>query len=1006
MLRPMISDPRHPSWARPRAWLAACALVPLMMGASCGSSGNGSGTTGSGTEGEGETEGDPQPTVELQPGSDTHSAEGIPMPVLPESHSVPRVEREAPRIADLDAAEKALDEGFYEALEGALGDLPDNGRRRLLEARLRFATGRYEQAAQLAGRAAGEASLRREATTLKAEAQLAQGDLEGAARTLQPLQSDAEAYRAHLLMGRLLARQGKSVEARPAFMKLIDAYNDERITRNDARELGYVGMAGWGLESTRTANDAFQEANAAYGRSGDKDGSYVETQLEWARVFLTKYDAGHAEECVRDAMAVNPNHPVGHALMARIRIEQSFDFAAAAEHVERALEVNPNLVMAHITNAGLALRDNDIEGADEQIGKALAVDENDLEALSTKAAIRYLADDEAGFRRAKQEVLRRHRTYSEMYTIIADYAEWEHRYPDIVEMAREAVTIDSDDALAHATLGLNLLRMGDEEEGLTALRSAWRRDRYNVRVFNTLNLYDEIIPQYETFGSGPFRFRMHRDEKPVLERYVPRTLQRAWTDMVRRYGFTPEGPVAIELYSSSSHFALRTTGLPSLGVQGVCFGKVVTAISPRGGPFNWGQIDWHELAHVFHIQLSENHVPRWFTEGLAEYETNIARPEWKREMDHHLWDALENDQLPPLRLMNRAFTRARSAMAMMVAYYASTKIVTYIAEEYGFPKIVRMLKAWAAGKSSPEVIQQVLGVSVEELDTAFRAHERQRLRNRADDFSVAFEQYTELDPLKQAAEAAPQDATAQARYAAGLLVGGDAQQAQTVAARAIGIEASQPIARMVLARLALMQGDGATAEEHLRAILSGGRDGYELRLMLARSALGRGEAAEAKTHLEAAVNLDSERGEAWLGLVKIGEEQNDAALRLRALRALAMIEEHDRETNLELLKALVEAEAWAEAITIGEMGLYANPHEPEVHRLLAEAYLRQRRTRDALYEAETALIAEHPEPARVYLIQARAHMQAGNRNEARQAADKAREADPSVAEEARSIVGG
>jgi len=1004
MLPSMIADLRPRSWARPRAWLAACALVPLMMGASCGSSGNGSATTGSGPEAENENE--PQAALDVQPGSDTHSAEGIPMPVLPESQSVPRVEREAPSIGDLDAAEKALDEGFYEALEAALGDLPDNARRRLLEARLRFVTGRYEQAAQLAGRAASESSLRRAATTLKAEAQLAQGDLQAAARTLQPLQADAEAYRAHLLMGRLLARQGLSAEAEPAFMKLIDAYNDERITRNDGRELGYVGMAGWGLESTRTANEAFVEANGAYGRSGDKDGGYVDTQFEWARVFLTKYDAGHAEECVRDAMAVNPNHPVGHALMARIRIEQSFDFAAGAEHVERALEVNPNLVMAHVTKAGLALRDNDIEGADEAIDHALRVDGNDLEALSTRAAIRYLADDEAGFRQAKQEVLRRHRTYSEMYTIIADYAEWEHRYPDIVAMAREAVTLDSGDALAHATLGLNLLRMGDEEEGLTALRSAWRRDRYNVRVFNTLNLYDEIIPQYETFPSGPFRFRMHRDEKPVLERYVPRTLQRAWTDMVRRYGFTPEGPVAIELYSSPGHFALRTTGLPALGVQGVCFGKVVTAISPRGGPFNWGQIDWHELAHVFHIQLSENHVPRWFTEGLAEYETNIARPEWKREMDHHLWDALESDSLPPLRLMNRAFTRARSAMAMMVAYYASTKIVTFIAEEHGFPKVVRMLKAWAQGKSSAEVIQQVLGVSVEELDEAFRAHERQRMSGRADDFNVAFERFTELEPLKQAAEAAPQDADAQARFAAGLMVSGDGQQAQTVAARAIGIEASQPIARMVLARLALMQGDGATAEEHLRAILAGGRDGYELRLLLARSALGRGEAAEAKTHLEAAVNLDGERAEAWQGLVKIGEESNDAALRLRALRRLAMIEEHDRETNLALLQALVEAEAWADAITIGEMGLYVNPHEPEVHRLLAEAYLRQRRTRDALYEAETALIAEHPEPARVHLLQARAHMQAGDRAKAREAADAAREADPSVAEEARSIVGG
>jgi len=227
-----------------------------------------------------------------------------------------------------------------------------------------------------------------------------------------------------------------------------------------------------------------------------------------------------------------------------------------------------------------------------------------------------------------------------------------------------------------------------------------------------------------------------------------------------------------------------------------------------------------------------------------------------------------------------------------------------------------------------------------------------------------------------------------------------------VAARAIGIDESQPIARMVLARLALMQGDGASAEEHLQAIVAGGRDGYELRLLMARSALGRGELAEAKTHLQSAVALDGERPEAWQGLAKVAEESNDAALRLRALRRLATIDEHDRETNLAVLTALVEAEDWDDAIVYGEMGIFVNPHEPEVHRLLAEAYLRQRRTRDALYEAETALIAEHPEPARVHLIRARAHMQAGDRAKARQAAQQAEEADASVAEEARRIVGG
>ncbi|HBQ12735.1 MAG TPA: hypothetical protein DEF51_16880, partial [Myxococcales bacterium] len=112
--------------------------------------------------------------------------------------------------------------------------------------------------------------------------------------------------------------------------------------------------------------------------------------------------------------------------------------------------------------------------------------------------------------------------------------------------------------------------------------------------------------------------------------------------MRRRYGFTPTTPVHVEMFSDNQHFSVRTSGLPNMGVQGVCFGQVVTALSPRAGPFNWAQITTHELAHVFHIQLSRNRVPRWFTEGLAEYETIIARPEWQREQDHRLWLALQS----------------------------------------------------------------------------------------------------------------------------------------------------------------------------------------------------------------------------------------------------------------------------------------------------------------------------------------------------------------------------
>ena len=75
---------------------------------------------------------------------------------------------------------------------------------------------------------------------------------------------------------------------------------------------------------------------------------------------------------------------------------------------------------------------------------------------------------------------------------------------------------------------------------------------------------------------------------------------------------------------------MRTVGLPGLEALGVTFGKVVTGMSPLGGRFNWGLMLWHEVAHIFSIQLSRARVPRWFTEGISEYETSRVDPSWVR----------------------------------------------------------------------------------------------------------------------------------------------------------------------------------------------------------------------------------------------------------------------------------------------------------------------------------------------------------------------------------------
>lgn len=896
--------------------------------------------------------------------------------------------------ANVDACAEAIDQGHYEATERSLSRMRQP-QARLLLARLQLETGRYEEAANLA-RQLQRGPTRVEAATLLGEAELARGRLDEAQRALESVRSEASAHRARVFLGRVLVGRGRASEAQGPLMDVIRAYNDETIPEGDAEGLAYVGMAASLLDAPRDANDALLESMRA-------DPHHVETQVALAELFLGHYDTGHAEESVNAALERNPNHAVAHALMARVKLEQSIDFGAAGEALDRALAVNPNLVMAHVTRANIAIREMDLDAADQHLDTALAVNPNDLEALSVRAAIHFLRDDDRGFRQATQAVLQRHPRFSRMYSIIAEYAEWEHRYPRIVELAREAIRLNPRDGRAQGTLGINLLRMGEEEEGLAALQTAFRRDRYNVRVFNMLNLFERTIAnEYSTFETGPFRFRMHNDERPVMERTAGRTLTRAWDSMRQRYRFTPQTPVHIEMFSNTQHFSVRTAGLPNIGVQGVCFGQVLTALSPRAGPFNWAQITWHELAHVFHIQLSNNRVPRWFTEGLAEYETMLARPEWQREQDHRLYAAVAGGRFPPVASLNHAFTHARSADDITVAYYGSSMLVKYIAERFGFERMPRMLREWGRGRTTAEVVQRVLGISLDRLDQDFRAHEQQRMASRANDFTVDLAAYRDLDARRQAAEASPQDAGAQAALAAALLVARENDESMQAVRRALRIDRNQPIARWVGAQLAVARREPRNAAADLRLLVASGHDGYDIRLMQARLAMARRDRDGMRAALEAARRIDGRRPEALQGLLEIAGESPDA--RIPILRQLADVDQHGREIHFELLRLLAAREDWGAVRDYGERAVYVDPFNAEARRLYSEALRRANDNRESLAQADQALAAQPEHPGPVHLTRARALAALRRRRDARAAAQAAVQADPSLAQQAADLL--
>ena len=917
-------------------------------------------------------------------------------PVAPAtSGAVPGASSPSPsREGDVvDVLFERLNRGDYEAVQSAIESQPATAKTLLLAGWLAMEQGRYADAERSAAQVHRSDSLHARAELLRGQALRAQGKLHEAehawrAGLRHAKTHAAESYVAHVLLGRLLSDQGEQNQAQRHFRVLVDAYNSGLVASDQGETLAYVAMAARALGAFHDANEAFAESIAA--RPG-----HVRTLLEWTDLFIEKDDRAQALETIEVALKYNSRSPRARATLARIKIESPLGFTTAATELDAALSINPNLVLAHTTRAAMALRDMDLVAADEHLNRALAIDPTDLEALSMRVAVRFLADDTAGQARAEAAVLRLNPHFSRMYSIVSRYAEWEHRYEDLIRLARRALSIDKEDAEAHATLAINLLRTGDEEAGRKALDEAWQRDHFNARVFHLMNLYDQVIdPSYVTFNSTHFIFRVHKDERKVLAPYLPKFMELAYAALEKHYGISPPAPIRIELYATEEDFSVRTTGMPNVGVQGVCFGRVITAVSPEAGPFNWGQILWHELSHVFHLQLSHNRVPRWFTEGLAEYETTQARPEWQREEDRALYVAFARGDVPPLSGLTRAFTLAQDPDALTAAYHTAMLAVRYVIDQYGMERVIAMLKAWGQGLSTEQVFTEALGVPIATVDGGFRDYLRTRFDHFAREFHVNIPSPEAIDGLRARRGQEPRNADVRAQLALALISAGKYARAKRAVRAALFLDPKHAVAHFALSRIALEDGDLKLAESSLQAIVDAGKDSPLLRRMLAHAAKANGSLERARKHADAAVALDPDDLEAQRLRLSLAIDDKDRDTVVNALREIAKLDQHDRAAYRMLLAVLARDHDVAGILQVGEAAIYVDPASPDIHLHLANGYAQADRLKQALAEYDQALVLGPKRPGRVHFGRALVLARLGRHKEGQAALAAAFAAEP------------
>jgi predicted Zn-dependent protease len=898
---------------------------------------------------------------------------------------------EAAKTTDYAAAEKAL-----LAVQG-----PDAPAAALTLARVMKEEGRYAEAERFAVQAASIPGQRLVALALRAEVLGLTGKIEEAIRLLEPNKDGAGqgGRRVRLALGELLLRAGRRADAEPVLLKFAEEYGNDAIPATDAEGLAMVGRAMHLLRHPKDANRAFKESEKAEiaASNGALHGSgRVETLLWFAELFLDNYDTRNAGDLLEEALKIAPHHADAMVMLARAHIDDAYDFDAAEKLVNDALATNPKHKGAYAVRAGVRLRDMDLDGANAAIDAGLAIDPNDLELLSLRAAARFLADDRSGYDAAKSAIFARNREFSRAFGIIGDYAEWEHRYDDVVSMMKEAVALDPKDSKAWAQLGQMQTRAGQEAEGVKSLEEAWKGDHFNVRAYNTLEkLYGHWIPEeYESGQEDIFKLRYPKSERALLERYVPRFLGEAWGTMKLHYMFAPGTPVAVELYEDRKHFAVRTSGLPNIGIDGVCFGHVVAAMSPRGDAVNWGNVVWHELAHVFAIQLSKSHVPRWFTEGLSELETMIRRPEWQRELDPELYVALKQNRLPSALDMNRAFTHSTEE-DVEVAYYASSQMLAFTAEQFGFSGIRRALELWGEGKRTADVIRAAFGISAADYDARFRAWATARLA-RYDG------QYIEprpkpVDDARALVDAAPKSASTRAAYARSLLRAHKPDEAAREVDEALRLDPNDADAHFVAARVAATAKDADGAERHLRAIKAAGHDGYTIEMKLGEMAEARHDVTAERAALEAAHRFDPTQADAVHVLFDLATAEKRDADALASLREWARLDQHDRDGEWKaLLTKLVEAKRWDEAKSVGEAAIYVDVETAVVHLNYARALSATGDHTTAAFELESALLCEAkpPEKATAHALLARERLALGDPAGARLHRDEALKLDP------------
>lgn len=490
--------------------------------------------------------------------------------------------------------------------------------------------------------------------------------------------------------------------------------------------LAVRGEAAWALNDLQLANRLFKEAVAAEPEDAG-------IRVRWGDLFADSHQDGEAMNLYREALGIDAANAFATLGAARLLVG-GFDDAANSYLEPLLTDANRDdgaRAGAFLLIARVALEAGnraDAKAALDTAEKLLASgDWPPLDLYALRAASDLL--DNVTASEFTEKSLAYNPAYGGIYAIPAHFYVITRRYREAIDLYQKAVDVEPTLAAAHEELGVNLLRDNQMSRARKHLEIAYREDPFSPKAVNTLRLLDSfdnfrVINDPDTPEQGvlPIIFRLHKDEAAVVLPYATALARASIAEFTERYGFTLAEPVVIEMYPDHEDFAVRTAGMPGLGILGATFGYVVAMDSPSGRPpeqFQWGTTLWHEMAHVFTLEATGHLVPRWFSEGISVFEEWRSGPNPGVRIPMSVYNAMKDDRFLPVADLDEGFIRPSYEEQVIVSYMQAGLVCQYIDRRFGVAKLRDMLAAFRDGQQTGEAIEAVLGITPRTFDRDF-----------------------------------------------------------------------------------------------------------------------------------------------------------------------------------------------------------------------------------------------------------------------------------------------